>query len=270
MSRVRLDKALVEREISRSRSQAKELIESGEVLVNGMPVSNPASLVDADDTISLVTPERADWVGRGGRKIAPLLEDDWLDVADCVCLDVGSSTGGFTQALLLSEASHVHAVDAGEGQLAYELRQDERVSIHEKYNFRYADSVDFSPDASRFVMDVSFISTLKLIKALNDVLSPDAFGLVLVKPQFEAGPDENNEGIVRDLETITRVLDDVIEGWSQMNWGSDAIRPSPLEGNSGNQEYFVRFSRGSQRRLSTSVIKDAVRNGTIYRPEDTK
>lgn len=261
MNRKRLDKSLVERDISRSRSQAKELIEKGEVLVNGIPVRKPASLVGEDDQLSLVNPERADWVGRGGRKIWSFLDDDWLSVENRVCLDVGSSTGGFTQALIRKGAKLVYAVDVGEGQLAYELRQDERVRVLENYNFRYADPADFDPVPSVFTMDVSFISTILLLESLDEVTSPDTSGLVLLKPQFEAPREENDQGVVRDQDVVEYVLNDVLGSWSDHGWYCDALGPSSLEGPAGNQEYVTRVHKGNLETVSRDEIRAVVRSG---------
>lgn len=265
MSKKRLDKSLVEREISRSRSQAKELIEKGEVLVNGIPVRKPASLVDADDQLSLVNPEHADWVSRGGRKISSVLEDGWLDIDGAVCLDVGSSTGGFTQAMIRQGARLVYAVDVGEGQLAYELRQDDRVLTMEDYNFRYADPADFDDEPSVFTMDVSFISTTLLVEPLNVVLETGSTGLVLVKPQFEAGRDENEQGVVRDKAVIVRVLREVLAEWREHGWYCDALAPSPVEGPSGNQEYLARVNQRERDYLSDREIETVVNSGTTVR-----
>lgn len=261
MSRKRLDKALVERDVTRSRSQAKELIEDGQVMVNDFPVKKPASEIGPNDTISLVNPDRADWVGRGGRKIQPLLEEGWLEVQDRIFVDVGSSTGGFTQALLRNGARKVYAVDAGEGQLAFELRQDDRVSVHENYNFRYADPNDFQPSPDGFVMDVSFIATRKLVPALNEVLEEDSDGLFLLKPQFEAGSGENVDGVVRDPEVVRRVLDEVMTDWADLGWGAQFLEPAPLQGSSGNQEYFVKVVRGAARTVGSQDVEAAVDAG---------
>ncbi|MFB6347518.1 MAG: TlyA family RNA methyltransferase [bacterium] len=260
MSKKRLDKSLVERDVSRSRSQAKELIKKGEVLVNGIPVKKPASLVDADDELSLLNPEKADWVGRGGRKIWPFLESGWLSVEGAVCVDVGSSTGGFTQALIRAGARSVHAVDVGEGQLAFELRQDDRVTVMEDYNFRYADSADFSGSPSFFTMDVSFISTTLLVEPLNEVTRNNSSGFVLIKPQFEADRDENEEGVVKDESVVIRVLQDVLDDWRHGGWYCDALAPSPIEGPSGNLEYVARLHRNETTVLTDTEIESVVRD----------
>jgi 23S rRNA (cytidine1920-2'-O)/16S rRNA (cytidine1409-2'-O)-methyltransferase len=258
VKKARLDKSLVDRDIARSRSQAKELIENGDVLVNGFPVSKPASLVDPNDTLSLLNPEKADWVGRGGRKLYPYLEDGLLSVEGLVCLDVGSSTGGFTQALLKSGAEMVHAVDAGEGQLAYELRCDDRVVVHEQYNFRYADPGDFTPDPDCFVMDVSFISTRKLIPSINEILPEKATGLILVKPQFEAGADENQDGIVKSPEITVRVMKEVVRQWSDAGWHTTDLVPAALQGTGGNQEFFLKLERNTGHDLDDTTIENTV------------
>lgn len=260
MKRQRLDKALVERDIARSRSHAKELIGEGRVLVGGFPADKASTLVEHNDHIELEGDEFP-WVGRGGKKMWPFLEREWGNVDDRICLDVGASTGGFTQALLRAGASRVFAVDVGYGQLDYKLRQDDRVTVIDRYNFRHADPGDFSPSPEFFTMDVSFISTLKLLDALNEVTTENARGLCLLKPQFEAGPDENEQGIVTDLDVVIDVLSDVFDGWDKEGWGIEAVSPSPVTGQEGNQEYVVKFVRGSASKPDRRDIVSLVREG---------
>lgn len=242
MNRQRLDKYLVEQELARSRSHACELIDEGKVWVNGMPAEKPATLVERDASIEVRDPGYR-WVGRGGEKIWPLIEKGWIDPDGKICLDVGASTGGFTQALLRAGARRVYAVDVGYGQLNYELRRNERVHVMDRYNFRYAEAEDFDTAPELFTMDVSFISTLKLLDALNRVMRPESEGLVLIKPQFEAGPEENEEGVVRDPSVRKRVLREVTEEWENQGWGTRHLAPAPMEGRSGNQEFFAHVVR---------------------------
>ncbi len=216
------------------------------MLVDGFPAEKPATRVKPDAPIEL-RGDGPSWVGRGARKLWPYLEANGLEVQGHVCLDVGASTGGFTQALLRAGARRVYAVDVGYGQLAYQLREDDRVIVKERCNFRHVDAEDFSPLPSRFTMDVSFISSRKLRPALNRVMRPEAEGVLLLKPQFEAGPDENEEGIVRDPAVRRRVLGEVAEEWNRQGWGTVAIKPAPLTGQEGNQEYLVHVRRGLDR-----------------------
>jgi 23S rRNA (cytidine1920-2'-O)/16S rRNA (cytidine1409-2'-O)-methyltransferase len=270
VTRQRLDKALVERDIARSRSHAKELIENDRVRVDGFPAEKPSTLVEHDDHLTLEGDEYP-WVGRGGKKIWPFIDRGWLDPNGEVAIDVGASTGGFTQALLRAGAKGVHAVDVGYGQLDYELRQDSRVTVHDRYNFRYAEPDDFDPDPVVFTMDVSFISTLKLLDALNAVTANSARGLCLVKPQFEAEPDENDDGIVTRDSVVKRVLREIVEGWSKMGWGTRAVAPAPLTGQEGNQEFVALFDRDdSDAGPDQVMIDDLVDEQRVWHAESVE
>ncbi|MFB6356076.1 MAG: TlyA family RNA methyltransferase [bacterium] len=260
MKRQRLDKHLVENDLARSRSHAKELIQDRRILIDGFPAEKPSTLVEHNDNVE-VKGDLYDWVGRGGRKIWEFIERDWVTPSDRVCLDVGASTGGFTQALLRAEAQKVYAVDVGYGQLDYSLRRDERVTVMDRYNFRHATPGDFDPSPTLFTMDVSFISTLKLIEALNSVTTEESTGLVLLKPQFEAGPDENEQGIVTDPEVVSRVLVEVLEGWQEKNWGVQNLEAVPLKGQEGNQEYMALITRGKESCLASEEIERISREG---------
>lgn len=257
MKRRRLDKALVERNLARSRSHARELIDNNRVLISGFPASKASTLVEHNDHIEIEGNEYG-WVGRGGKKIWPIFEKETWDVEGAVALDVGASTGGFTQALLRAGADRVYAVDVGYGQLDHSLRQDDRVIVRDRYNFRHAQIEDFEPVPSRFVMDVSFISTTKLLDGLNLVMDREAEGWVMVKPQFEAGPEENEEGIVTDPEIVKRVLDEVSKEWEEAGWGAQQIHPAGLTGQEGNREFFLKMVRGSERVLDTDMISRPV------------
>ena len=258
MKRRRLDKALVERNLARSRSHARQLIDNDRILIRGFPASKASTLVEHNDHIEIKGDEYR-WVGRGGKKIWPIFEEEQWDVEDSVALDVGASTGGFTQALLRAGATLIHAVDVGYGQLADSLRQDERVIVHDRYNFRHAKSKDFTPVPSIFVMDVSFISTIKLLDGLNRVMTSDAEGWVMVKPQFEAGPSENEEGIIKDSKTIQRVLNEVRDAWEKNDWGAQQILPAGLTGQEGNQEFFLKMDRQSPVELQSDTINKVVK-----------
>ncbi len=255
--RRRLDKALVERDLARSRGQAKRLIDDRKILVNGFPADKPSTLVEHDDHLT-VTGDDPDWVGRGARKIWPLLEAGRIDPEGRVCLDVGSSTGGFTQALLRAGASKVHAVDVGYGQLVTSLRRDDRVRVRERTNFRHADADDFQPTPTVVTMDVSFISVVKLLPALNRVMDEDSSGLILIKPQFEAGPDENVDGIVKDFSVIRRVLLERIDDLAEAGWGVTEVDLSPVPGSEGNREFFFTLQRATEPRVGPSRVDRAL------------
>lgn len=255
MKRRRLDRVLVERDLARSRSHAKTLIEGDRVLVDGFPAEKPATLVEPDAPIE-IRDDGPSWVGRGGRKLWPFLESGGLSVEGRVCLDVGASTGGFTQALLRAGARRVYAVDVGYGQLAYRLREDERVVVRERCNFRHAGPEEFSPSPSRFTMDVSFISSRKLLPALNQIMTSDGEGVLLIKPQFEAGPEENEQGVVRDPDVLRRVVREVGAAWNREGWGTVTLRPAPLAGREGNQEFLLHVARDRRREPDLRSFED--------------
>jgi len=158
----------------------------------------------------------------------------------------------------------VYAVDVGYGQLDDTLRNDERVEVMDRYNFRHAESSDFPDEPDLFTMDVSFISTIKLLDALNNVMASDGEGLVLLKPQFEAGPDKNENGIVKDKTVVENVLETVSTQWLKQGWGTEALAPSALKGRTGNQEYVAKMVRRSSAQPGTKTIETIVQQGTEW------
>ena len=191
----RLDKLLVARGLVTTRAKAQGLIMAGEVLVAGQRVDKPGTAVALNADIELITP--LPYVGRGGYKLAGALESFGLDVIGRICADVGACTGGFTDVLLQKGAARVYAIDVGYGQLDWKLRQDARVVVMERTNARYVESL---PEAVSFVsIDVSFISLKLILPAVKKWLAPEADIVALIKPQFEAGPEQVGKGgIVRD------------------------------------------------------------------------
>ncbi len=234
---------LLEHDLVESEEQAEELIEANRVLVRGIPVNSVSSRTEADVIPEVVEPEK-NWVSRGARKIRPFLEKDWLVVRDKVGVDVGASTGGFTEALLQAGARLVYAVDVGYGQLAYRLREDERVVPKERFNFRHAEETDFSRKPEFFTMDVSFISTEKLLPALNKVTTTSACGLLLLKPQFEARREETESGVIEAEKLREEIKERVLGGWQKKGWSPEKVALAPIKGEaSGNQEYVVKMQR---------------------------
>ena len=244
--KTRLDAELVRRELARSREQAADLIESRSVLVNGIPATKPATQVDAETSIVLAG-KRDDFVSRGGHKLAGALEAfSDVVVEGKVCLDAGASTGGFTDVLLRQGAKKVIAVDVGYGQLAWELRQDERVVILDRTNIRHLTGDMVGEEIDLVVADLSFISLSLVLPALAAVSKPNADFVLMVKPQFEVGREKLGAGgVVRDPELRKAAVLDVAESAYDVGLGTMGIAASPLPGPAGNVEYFLWLRRGA-------------------------
>lgn len=244
--KIRLDAELVRRELARSREDASELIESRSVLVNGIPATKPATMVDAETSIKLAG-KRDEFVSRGGHKLAGALDVfTGVVVAGKRCLDAGASTGGFTDVLLRRNAGHVVAVDVGYGQLAWRVRQDSRVSILDRTNIRHLTPEIIGDPIDLVVADLSFISLSLVLPALVAVAKPEADFIVMVKPQFEVGREKLGAGgVVRDPALRKTAVIDVAESAYGLGLGTMAIAASPLPGPAGNVEYFLWLRRGA-------------------------
>jgi len=234
----RLDVALVERGLIDSREKARRAIMAAQVLVNGQPVAKAGTLVAADAELSLVAKEK--FVGRGGLKLEGALDTFEIDPTGRICIDVGASTGGFTDCLLQRGAAKVYAVDVGHGQIDWRIRQDARVDVREGVNARYLLSADFDPSPSLAVADVSFISLTLVLPAVFALLLPASEMVVLIKPQFElARADVGRGGIVREAglreQAVERIRDFVARSGCQ--WV--ALRESPITGRDGNVEFLA-------------------------------
>jgi len=234
----RLDVALVERGLIDSREKARRAIMAAQVLVNGQPVAKAGTLVAADAELSLVAREK--FVGRGGLKLEGALDTFEIDPTGRICIDVGASTGGFTDCLLQRGAAKVYAVDVGHGQIDWRIRQDTRVDVREGVNARYLLSADFDPSPSLAVADVSFISLTLVLPAVFALLLPASEMVVLIKPQFElARADVGRGGIVREAglreQAVERIRDFVARSGCQ--WV--ALRESPITGRDGNVEFLA-------------------------------
>ena len=244
--KIRLDAELVRRELARSRENASDLIESRSVLVNGIPATKPATMVDAETSIKLAG-KRDDFVSRGGHKLAGALDAfTGVVVEGKRCLDAGASTGGFTDVLLRRNAAHVVAVDVGYGQLAWALRQDERVSILDRTNIRHLTGDAVGEPIDLVVADLSFISLTLVLPALAAVSKPEADFVVMVKPQFEVGREKLGAGgVVRDPALRKAAVIDVADSAYDVGLGTMGIVASPLPGPAGNVEYFLWLRRGA-------------------------
>ena len=239
----RLDQALVERGLCASREKAKRAIMAGQVQVNGQPARNPSDGVKPEDQLALAAPEK--YVSRGGLKLEHALREFQLDGSGARALDLGASTGGFTDALLQAGAATVFAVDVGQGQLAWKLRQDARVVAMERTNARHLTAAQFPQPFAPFdlvVMDCSFISLRKILPPAVALLKPAGKLVALIKPQFEAGKAEvdRGAGVIRDPAIHERVIAELREFVAEqpgLRWRQ--VVESPLLGPAGNKEFLV-------------------------------
>ena len=241
--RQRLDQALVERGLCASRERAKRAIMAGSVRVNGHPAGKPSDPVRDTDRVEVVAPEK--FVSRGGFKLEHALEHFHLEVQEVVAIDLGASTGGFTDCLLQHGAGKVFAVDVGHGQLAWKLRNDPRVVALEKTNARTLTPATFPQPfqpADVVVIDCSFISLRKLLPVAIALLRPFGKVVALIKPQFEAGKDEadRGEGVITDPAIHARVLRELEDFVDQLDGAAwRGVTESPLRGPAGNREFLA-------------------------------
>ena len=244
MPRRRLDVELVRRGLASSRAEAQAAVAEGRVTVAGSPATKASSLVADDAPVQVIGPARR-YVSRGGEKLRSGLDRFAVDPRDRDCLDAGASTGGFTDCLLQAGAARVAAIDVGYGQLAWEVRNDPRVIVMERTNVRNLEPADlpFAPDL--VVADLSFISLRAALPALVTVSDTGAGFVVLVKPQFEAGPaDVGSGGVVRDPAVWRRVLTEVMDAFRAREVGVLGVVASPLRGPAGNVEFLLHGCRG--------------------------
>jgi 23S rRNA (cytidine1920-2'-O)/16S rRNA (cytidine1409-2'-O)-methyltransferase len=236
--KLRLDVAIVERGLAPSRERAQAILLAGNVLVNGQKMEKAGTQIAADARVEIIG-EALPYVSRGGLKLEGALEDFQVSPREKVCLDVGSSTGGFTDCLLQKEAAHVFAVDVSIDQLDWKLRQDPRVTAIER-NARYLRVEDIPERPAVITMDVSFISVAKVLPAVVPVAAPGADFLILIKPQFELEKAEIGKGgIVRDAALHQKAIDRVQSAAAASSLELLGISPSRLPGTEGNQEFFL-------------------------------
>jgi 23S rRNA (cytidine1920-2'-O)/16S rRNA (cytidine1409-2'-O)-methyltransferase len=235
--KTRLDRALVERGLVESREKAQALIMAGEVRVNGQKAAKPGQPVDDDASLEVLA--RPPYVGRGGYKLAAALRQFAIDAAGAVCIDIGSSTGGFTDVLLQAGAARVHAVDVGAGQLAWQLRTDPRVVLHERINARELTPEEIGEPVDLAVCDVSFISVTLILPAAVPLLRPAGQMVILIKPQFEVGKGQVGKGgIVRQPELHQSACERVAKAVTQLGFETN-IMDSPILGAEGNKEFLL-------------------------------
>lgn len=240
---LRLDLLLVERGLAASRERARALILAGDVRVNGMPVTKAGTAVARASAIIVATPDHP-YVGRGGLKLAHALDAFAIRVTDRLGLDIGASTGGFTDVLLQRGASRVYALDVGRGQLAESLRHDPRVVSMERTNARQLTAVTLPEPVMLATIDVSFISLGLVFGPVATTLAPRGQIVALVKPQFEAGRGKTDHGVVRDPAIHREVLQRTVDHARAAGLGTRAVIASPLTGPEGNREFLVHLAPG--------------------------
>lgn len=242
-ARVRLDQHLHEAGHFDSREKAQRAILAGQVTVGGRIADKPGTKISTESEILITGRDR--YVGRGGHKLEGALTGFGIDPTGMSCLDLGSSTGGFTDCLLQHWASHVTAVDVGRGQLAWSLRQDPRVEVHEGINARYLTASDFKRRFDLIVGDLSFISLTKILPAAFELLQPEGIMIMLIKPQFELSrADVGKGGIVRDPLIRQRAVESIRTWVVNAGHRFDSVIESPLPGTSGNIEFLALLRRG--------------------------
>jgi 23S rRNA (cytidine1920-2'-O)/16S rRNA (cytidine1409-2'-O)-methyltransferase len=244
--RARLDVLLVERGLTPSRERSRALILAGQVRVDGAPATKAGALVPRDAEIVLAVPDHP-YVSRGGVKLAAALDRFGIDVTGRSALDIGASTGGFTDVLLRRGAAHVTALDVGHGQLAWTLRTDPRVTVLERVNARTLTPNALPPEHQPFgfiSIDVSFISLELILPVVPPLLAPAGDVVALVKPQFEAGRTEvGRGGIVRDPAVRGRAVAKVLRAADALGLSAAGAMESPIEGTEGNREFLVHFTQ---------------------------
>ncbi len=255
--RRRLDTELVRRGLVRSRSEAVVAIREMRVTVGGAPADNPARLVESSVAVHVGRPS-LQFVSRGGLKLAHALDTFAIDPAGGVWLDAGASTGGFTDCLLQRGAQRVHAVDVGHGQLAWPIRSHDRVVVYERMNVRSLAPSDLGGVVDGCVADLSFISLLTVAPALMTCVVDAGPFVLLIKPQFEAGPARIGKGgVIRDPDVRTEIVVEVVEKLAQRGLVTMALTPSPISGADGNRE-FLALARLGGAVLASDVVANIV------------
>lgn len=243
--KIRLDQALVERGLAESRAKAQAAIMAGLVFSGDKRLDKPGQSVAADLALELRGKPHP-WVSRGGIKLKHAIDHFGLDAAGRICIDVGASTGGFTDVLLQHGAAKVYAVDVGEGQLDWRLRNDPRVVVLEKTNARHLTAEQIPESLDAVVCDASFIGLQTVLPAALGMVRPGAFAVALIKPQFEVGRERVGKGgVVRDPALHDEVCQRIRDWWSGLaGWRVIGIEPSPILGPEGNREFLIAAEYG--------------------------
>ena len=244
----RLDIVLVNRGFAKSREKAKALIKDSLVYINQVVQTKPAVIVDEDANIE-IKGEVCKYVSRGGYKLEKAVNEFSLDLSGKTCIDIGASTGGFTDCMLQNGAKLVYAVDVGHDQLDECLRDDERVKSLEGANFRYMEPSDFNDDIDFASCDVSFISLKHILPAAFNILTDKAEMVCLIKPQFEAGKEHlNKKGVVKDKKIHIKVIREIIDFAGEVGFHVLNLTDSPIKGPEGNIEYLLYITKDAEKK----------------------
>ena len=260
MKKIRLDILLLQRNLAPSREKARTLIMSGEVFVNGQREDKPGTSFAADAEIEVKAARPFPYVSRGGLKLEKAVQEFGLDLEGKICLDIGASTGGFTDVMMQNGAAHVYAIDVGYGQLAWKLREDPRVTVMEKTNIRYVVPEDIGEAAAFASADVSFISLTKVLPAVKELLEDGAEMVCLIKPQFEAGREQVvKKGVVRDPAVHREVITKIVDFAAETGFQPQALSFSPIRGPEGNIEYLLCLRKtAADSQISEGLIAECV------------
>ena len=236
----RLDVLLVKKGLAESREKAKAVIMSGNVFVDGQREDKAGATFDEEKVEITVKGNTLKYVSRGGLKLEKAIDKFGVNVQDAVCMDIGASTGGFTDCMLQNGATKVYSVDVGHGQLAWKLRNDERVVCMEKTNFRYLTREDIADDLDFASVDVSFISLTKILLPARNLLKDNGKMVCLIKPQFEAGKEKvGKKGVVRDEKVHMEVIEKIFDFIDILDFAFLSLDYSPIKGPEGNIEYLI-------------------------------
>ena len=236
----RLDILLVKQGLAESREKAKAVIMAGEVFVQGQREDKAGAMFDESKVTITVKGSSLRYVSRGGLKLEKAMACFPITLEDDICMDIGSSTGGFTDCMLQNGAKKVYSVDVGHGQLAWKLRQDPRVAVFERVNIKLADPVELGAPFDVLVADLSFIGLAALAPVFARLSQPGTVFIGLVKPQFESRPDETERGVVRDEAVRRRTVDEVRAALADAGFDATGVVESPITGPEGNVEYLLR------------------------------
>lgn len=255
----RLDVLLVDRQLAGSREKAKAIIMSGSVFVDGEREDKAGSMFDVKSNIE-VRGKTLPYVSRGGLKLEKAMKEFPLSLKDKICMDVGSSTGGFTDCMLQNGAVKVYAVDVGHGQLDWKLRQDERVVCMERTNIRYVVKEDIQDEIFFTSIDVSFISLTKVLQPVKQLLAVDGEVVCLIKPQFEAGREKvGKKGVVREKSTHIEVIHQVVDYAFSIGFSICGLSFSPIKGPEGNIEYLL-YIKNQKEQKETKDMSEQIQS----------
>lgn len=258
MAEKRADVLLYEKGLITSREKGKRLIMMGKVFIDTQRVDKPGERIDEDAEI-YVKGDPIKYVSRGGLKLEKAMEEFSIDLEGKLAMDIGSSTGGFTDCMLQNGATKVYAVDVGYGQLDWKLRNDDRVVVMERTNIRHVDQEDIGEEIDFISIDVSFISLELVLPVASELLKEDGSLVVLIKPQFEAGRDKvGKNGIVRDSKIHIEVIEKIVEFAQTVDLAPRNLSYSPITGAKGNIEFILYLEKNKENRLTSEIIKNIV------------